>query len=65
MYSFTDGFYLYHQIRIAKKYQYNKTFATEWGCFQYMVIPFELKDVPDIFSRRVVASFKYCIHEFF
>ena len=58
MYSFTDGFFGYHQIRITKEDRYKTTFATEWGCYQYAVIPFGLKNVPTIFSRIVVAAFK-------
>ena len=36
----------------------------EWGCFQYEVMPFGLKNSPAIFSRKVVVSFKYFIHKF-
>ena len=63
-YSFTDGFSGYHQIIIAKEYRHKTTFAMEWGCFQYTVMPFGLKNDPTIFSRIVVASFKYFIHKF-
>ena len=40
------------------------TFATEWGYFQYIVMPFGLKNAPAIFSRVVVAAFKEYIHKF-
>ena len=40
------------------------TFVTECGCFQYTVMPFGLKNVPTIFSRIVVATFKEFIHKF-
>ena len=40
------------------------TFATKWGCFQYMIMPFGLKNAPVIFSRIVVAAFKDFIHKF-
>jgi len=40
------------------------TFVTEWGCFQYIVMRFGLKNVPLIFSRVVNATFKDCIHKF-
>ena len=53
-----------HQIRIAKEDQQKTTFATEWGCFQYMVMPFGLKNSTAIFSRIVVAAFKYFIQKF-
>ena len=61
MYSFTDGFSGYHQIRIAKEDRHKTTFVTEWGCFQYTVMPFGLKNVPVIFSWVVVTAFKYFI----
>ena len=40
------------------------TFTTEWGCFQYTVMPFGLKNAPTIFSRVVIAAFKEFIHKF-
>ena len=64
MYSFIDGFSGYHQIRIAKEYCHKTTFVTEWGCFQYTVIPFGLKNAPAIFSRVVIVAFKYFIQKF-
>jgi hypothetical protein len=42
---------------------YKTTFGTEWGSYQYMVMPFGLKDAPTIFSRVVTASFKEFIHQ--
>ena len=64
MYSFTDGFSGYHQIGIAKEDRHKMTFVTEWGCFQYTVMPFGLKNVPVIFSWVVVTAFKYFIQKF-
>ena len=32
-YSFTDGFFGYHQIRIHETNRHKTTFATEWGSF--------------------------------
>lgn len=63
-YSFTDGFSRYHQIKIAPKDGSKTTFGTEWGFFQYIVMPFGLKNMPAIFSRVVVATFKEFIHKF-
>jgi hypothetical protein len=34
VYSFTDGFLGYHQIRISKEERHKTKFATEWGSFQ-------------------------------
>ena len=43
VYSFTDGFSGYHQIRIHTEDRSKTTFAIEWGSFQYTVMPFGLK----------------------
>ena len=64
IYSFTDGFSSYHQIKIAKEDRHKTTFVTEWGCFQYTVMPFGLKNAPVIFSRIVVAMLKDFIQKF-
>ena len=64
MYSFTDGFSGYHQVRIAKEDHHKMTFVIEWGCYQYTTMPFGLKNVPAIFSRIVVSAFKNFIHKF-
>jgi hypothetical protein len=64
VYSFTDGFSGYHQIRIAKEDRHKTTFATEWGSYQYTVMPFGLKNAPTIFSRVVVEAFKEFLHKF-
>jgi len=48
-YSFTDGFSGYHQIEITLEDRSKMTFTTEWGCFQYTIMPFGLKNMPMIF----------------
>jgi len=63
-YSFTNMFLRYHQITIAQEDMHKTTFTTEWGCYQYTVMSFGLKNAPTIFSRVVVASFKDFIHKF-
>lgn len=63
-YSFTDGFSGYHQIRIALEVRSKTTFSTKWGSFQYIVMPFGLKNAPAIFLRVIVAAFKECIQKF-
>ncbi len=63
-YSFTNGFSGYHQIKIALEDRSKTTFTAKWGCFQYIVMPFVLKNVPTIFSCVVVAAFKEHIHKF-
>jgi hypothetical protein len=64
VYSFTDGFSGYHQIQIAKEDRHKTKFATEWGSYQYNMIPFGLKNAPSIFSRVVVEAFKEFLHKF-
>ena len=61
MYSFTDGFSGYYQIRIAKEDHHKTTFVTEWGYFQYTIMSFGMKNALVVFSRVVVAVFKYFI----
>jgi hypothetical protein len=62
-YSFTDGFSLYHQIKIAPKDRHKTTFSIDWGSYQYIVMHFGLKTAPTIFSRVVVTTFKDFIHK--
>jgi hypothetical protein len=64
VYSFTDGFSGYHQIRIAKEDHHKTLFSIEWGSYQYTVMPFGLKNSPTIFSRVVVEAFKEFLHKF-
>lgn len=64
-YSFIDGFSRYHQIKITLEDRSKTTFVTEWGCFQYTIMPFGLKNVPTIFSRvYLFVTFKEFIHKF-
>ena len=37
----------------------------EWGCCQYTIMPFGLKNAPAIFFRIVVSAFKDFIHKLF
>jgi hypothetical protein len=37
---------------------------TEWGSYQYTVMPIGLKNAPAIFSRVVIATSKEFIHQF-
>jgi hypothetical protein len=63
-YSFTDGFFGYHQVQIAEEDKRNTTFTTEWGSFAYNVMPFGLKNTPTVFSRIVIVTFHDFIHKF-
>ena len=49
-YSFTDGFFGYNQIPIAKEEQKKTTFVCEFGSFSYKAMPFGLKNAPAVFS---------------
>ena len=64
MYSFIDGFSGYHQIRIAKEDWKKTTFVTKWGCFQYTMMSFGLKNALVIFSQFFVTRFKDFIQKF-
>jgi hypothetical protein len=63
-YSFTDGFFGYHQVRIVEEDKKKTTFITEWGSFAYNVMPFGLKNSPAVFSRIVITTFQEFIHKF-
>ena len=60
----TNGLSRYHQIKIAAEDRSKTTFAIEWGCFLYILMPFGLKNVSTIFSCMVIAAFKEFIHKF-
>ena len=64
MYSFTNGFLGYHTIHIVKEDHYKTKFVTEWGCFQYTVMPFGRKNALTVFSCVVVTVFKDFIQKF-
>jgi len=60
-YSFTDGFSGYHQIKIAPEDRSKTTFVTKWGCFQYTVMSFGLKNAP---ARPMVYNSLQSFSEF-
>jgi hypothetical protein len=61
--SFTDIFSGYHQIKISPEDRYKTNFSTEWGSYQYTVMPLGM-NAPAIFSRVVITAFKEFIHQF-
>jgi hypothetical protein len=63
-YSFTDGFFGYHQIEIMQEDIHKTTFATEWGSYQYTMMSFLLNNAPAVFSRVAMVTFKEFIHKF-
>ena len=58
MYSFTEEFSSYNQVKITEEEKQNMNFAMEWVSFAYMVIHFGLKNSPIVLSRIIVATFK-------
>lgn len=63
-YSFIDRFSGYHQIKITLEDRSKTIFMMKWDFFQYMVIPFKLKNASAIFSTVVIVAFKEFIHKF-
>ncbi len=61
-YSFLDGYLGYHQIYIAFKDRYKKTFVIDWGTFVWMVMPFGVKNGPPTFQKVVCRAFKECLY---
>jgi hypothetical protein len=49
VYSFVDGYLGYHQIFIALKDKYKKTFVINQGAFVWMIMPFGVKNGPPTF----------------
>jgi hypothetical protein len=57
VYLFLDGFLGYHQIMIASKDKYKIAFIIDWGTFVWIVMPFELKNVPPTYQRPMCMAF--------
>jgi hypothetical protein len=53
-YSFINGFFGYHQIKIVKEDRHKTTFMMEWVCYQYTIMPFGLKNPLVIFFLVIV-----------
>jgi hypothetical protein len=72
VYTFLDGFYGYHQISIALKCQYKIAFVTDSRVFEWVVIPFGVKNGPPTYQRAVTKAFweyidvfmKICLDDF-
>jgi hypothetical protein len=48
LYSFLDDFLGYHQEMIISEDKYKTAFITIWGTFVWIVMPFGLKNVPQL-----------------
>ncbi len=57
VYTFLDGFFLYHQISIASEDQYKTAFVTDWGAFVKVVMPFGVKNGPPTYQRATIKNF--------
>jgi len=64
IYSFTDDFSSYHQVKITDEDKKKTTFTTEWGSYSYNVMPFSLNNAPFVFSMIGIAAFQDYIHNF-
>lgn len=63
-YSFTDGFFGYHQVHIAEEDKKKNTFTIEWGSYGYNFMSFGLKNASVAFSRVVIIAIRNYIHKF-
>jgi len=61
-YSFIDGFFGHHQVKNTDEDKKKTTFTMEWGSYAYHAMPFRLKDVPMVFSRTLISTFRDYIH---
>ena len=57
VYSFSDGFSIYNQIRMHPTDQEKTAFVTEWGVFVAVVMMFGLKTTPTTFQRIIMEMF--------
>lgn len=64
VYSFIDGFFGYHQVKITEEDMHKTTFVTKWCLFSYTMMPFNLKNAPFVFYIIVVSAFMEFIHKF-
>ena len=63
IFSFTDGFSRYNQIKMAPEDVEKTTFVTLWGMFCYKVMAFGLKNVGATYQRAMVALFHDMMHK--
>ena len=63
MFSFTDGFSGYNQIRMAPKDAEKTAFRTPMGNFYHTLMPFGLKNVGATYQRAMTAIFHNMMHQ--
>jgi hypothetical protein len=56
--SFMDAFSGYNQIYMDEAYQEKTSFITEWGLYNYKMMPFGLKNVGATYQRPVNKMFR-------
>ena len=64
IYSLLDDFSGYNQVQIHHDDQHKTTFATEWGTYDYKVVPFGLTNAPSTFQRLMCHAFKDFLRKF-
>jgi hypothetical protein len=64
VYTFLDGFFLYHQISITSEDQYKINFVINWGSFVWVAMPFGVKNGPPTYQRAVTKAFYEYINVF-
>ncbi|KAA3481966.1 gag/pol polyprotein [Gossypium australe] len=62
LFSFTDGFSGYNQIKMHPEDMDKTTFITMWGTFCYKVMPFGLKNTGATYQRAMVTLFHDMMH---
>jgi hypothetical protein len=64
IYTFLDGFFIYHHISITRKDQHKTTFVINWGPFVWVVMSFGVKNEPPIIKGVVIKTFQKYIDVF-
>jgi hypothetical protein len=64
MYTFLDGFFGYHQIKIAPEDRHKTAFITDWGAFIWVVMSFGLKNVQPTYHQVINQAFKEYLGDF-
>jgi hypothetical protein len=56
VYTFSDGFFGYHQVLIAPEDQHKIAFVTYWGAFVCLVMYFGIKNGPPTYQKVVIKT---------
>ena len=55
----------YHQVRIKEEYIHNASFRTRYGNYEFVVVPFGLKNAPATFMCLMNSVFNKYLDTFF